>query len=86
MKAVEQLTLILSFEKLTEILIFRANGKATLSQYFTGVDIQGCRKGYILAEIFMQLQPFALAEKLSSSDGKIKKKTKKKYAWLIFSI
>ena len=41
MKAVQQLTLILSFEKLTEILIFRASGKATLSQYFTGVDIQG---------------------------------------------
>lgn len=41
MTAVQQLTLILSFEKLTEILIFRANGKATLSQYFNGVDIQG---------------------------------------------
>lgn len=41
METVQQLTLILSFEKLTEILIFRANGEATLSQYLTGVDIQG---------------------------------------------
>lgn len=36
-KAVQQLTLILSFEKLTEILIFSTNGKATLPQYFTEV-------------------------------------------------
>ena len=66
---------MLSFEKLTEILIFRPNGKATLSEFHL-CGYSRVKEG-ILAWIFMQLLPFALAEKLSSSDGKIKKGNEK---------